>query len=216
MALKDEHGWLLKDNDLFMDAVLDGKDPEEIACMFNRSVKEVGRHFHQVFYPSKPYHPWGRRKSRTGMKLTQLELKIIHKHNEAGIPVAHTARMLARKPIEINPDYYGRITFRQMKCLAPVADQLLAHHYLYYVSKSPIISDQAYDEAKEEEIEYGGGGPLLRAIAETDKQVCNYPPHIRSLANYMHYKFMEVTGEWNDRVLPYSWGVEKREGKYVK
>lgn len=201
--------WTPKETDLFMDAVLDGKTPEEIAEEFRRTVPEIGAQFNAAFYPPIPYHPYGRRKARTGMKMTAIELKIIKKHHDNGIPVAHTARMLQRKPGEIAPDYYGKITFNQMRCLAPVSDQLVAHHYLHHISKTPIISDQAYDEMKEEEIEFGGGGPFLKEIAKARTVAC-YPPHIRSLAFYMLYKFMEVTGEWNDQVLPYSWSQENK------
>lgn len=196
-----------------MDLVLDGFAPPAIAAEMGYSEEFIKAQFRPTFYPSKPYIPWGRRKVRTGRKMTKLELDIIKRHHEMGYPTAHTAKMLQRKPGEICPDYYGKITFNQMKCLAPVSDQLLAHHYLYHVSKTPIITDQAYEDAKAEEIEFGGGGPFLHAISETQKRVGDYPPHIRSLAYYMLYKFMEVTGEWNDRVLPYSWGLERKKNE---
>lgn len=206
-------GWKSKETDEFIDLALEGKGPEELSRYFGVSPEEVGAHFMRTFYPSKPYIPWGRRRSRTGQKMTALELKIIRRHHDKGIPTAHTARILQRKPNEICPDYYGKITFNQMKCLAPVSDQLLAHHYLYHVNKHPIITDQAYDTEKEEELEFGGGGPLLKAIAATKKDVADYPPHIRSLAYYMLYKFMQVTGEWNDRIVPYGWTKEERHWK---
>jgi hypothetical protein len=201
--------WTLQERDAFMDLVLDGQTSGAIAEELGRDEAFIKAQFRPTFYPAKPYVPWGRRKTRVGMKTTQLELQIIKKHHELGYPVAHTAKMLARTPKEICPDFYGKITFNQMRCLAPVSDMVLAHHYLFHVSKSPIITDQAYDEAKEEEIELGGGGPMLRALADA-KTAVDYPPHIRSLAFYMLYKFMEVTGEWNTGVLPYSWGLETK------
>lgn len=202
--------WTLKERDAFMEMVLDGFPASVIAADLGRTEEFIKGRFKPTFYPRQPYVAFGRRKSRVGMKMTQLELQIAHKHHEMGYPVAHTARMLARRPSEICPDYYGRITFNQMKCLAPVSDMILAHHYLYHANKSPIITDQAYDEAKAEEIEFGGGGPMLHALAKTSGKVTDYPPHIRSLAYYMLHKFMEATGQWNDRVLPYSWGLETK------
>jgi hypothetical protein len=199
------NSWTPALTDKFMDLVLDGMTPEDISEELLIDVEKVRTHFKPTFYPDKPYLPHGRRISRSGKKMTELELKIIRKHAESGIPTAHTARMLARKPGEIAPDYYGKITFNQMRCLAPVSDQLLAHHYLFHVAKTPIVSDQGYDESKEEEIEFGGGGPFLHTISGTAKRAVDYPPHIRSLAYYMLYKFMEVTGEWNENSLPYKW-----------
>jgi hypothetical protein len=203
--------WTLSERDAFMDLVLDGQTSGAIAKELGRDEAFLKAQFRPTFYPQKPYVACSRRKSRVGMKMTQLELEIVKKHNEMGYPVTHTAKMLARTPGEICPDYYGKITFSQMQCLAPVSDMVLAHHYLYHVSKTPIITDQAYDDAKAEEIEFGGGGPLLHALAKTSGKVTDYPPHIRSLAFYLLYKFMEATGEWNDRVLPYSWGLERNE-----
>jgi len=91
-----------------------------------------------------------------------------------------------------------------MKEVAPTCDILLAHRYLYWCAKSPIISDKAYDDAKAEEIEYGGAGDLLKHPAF--KKVCDYPDHIRSLALYMLFKFQLTEGkrDWNQ--LPHSWG----------
>lgn len=210
---KVTHKWTLKERDGFIEMVLDGWTPARIAEALGREEEFIKTRFKPTFYPNKPYVPYGRRKARTGMKMTKLELEVIEKALKIGYPVAHIARLLARKPNEICPDYYGKITFNQMRCLAPISDQLLAHHYLYHVAKQPIITDQAYDTEKAEEIEFGGGGPFLHAIAKTEKRVGDYPPHIRSLAYYMLYKFMEVTGEWNDRVLPYSWGVERKKNE---
>jgi hypothetical protein len=210
---KVKNKWTWKERDQFMDLVLDGRTSGAIAEELGRDEAFIKAQFRPTFYPAEPYIAYGRRKSRVGMKMTQLELQIVQKHHEMGYPTAHTAKMLARTPNEICPDYYGKITFNQMRCLAPVSDQVLAHHYLYHANKTPIITDQAYDDAKAEEIEFGGGGPLLHALAKTNGKVTDYPPHIRSLAFYMLYKFMEVTGEWNDRVLPYSWGLERKQNE---
>jgi hypothetical protein len=197
--------WTGPETDKFMDLVLEGNDPNGLALFFGVSPEKVKAQYRRAFYPDKPYMPSGQRKSRVGIKLTELERKLIHKHLSQGMPTAHIAKMLARKPNEICPDYNGKITFEQMKTISPVTDQLLVHHYLYHISKNPIITDQAYDDAKAEEIEFGGGGGWLKLIAGSKKQVCDYPAHIRSLAYYMLYKFMEATGEWNDGKLPYDW-----------
>jgi hypothetical protein len=210
---KVRHKWTLKERDQFMDLVLDGWTSGAIAEELGRDEAFIKAQFRPTFYPNQPYIPYGRRKTRVGMKMTQLELQIIQKHNEIGYPVAHTAKMLARTPNEICPDYHGKVTFNQMRCLAPISDQVLAHHYLYHICKTPIVTDQAYDDAKQEEIEFGGGGPMLHALAEAGRAVGDYPPHIRSLAFYMLYKFMQVTGEWNERVIPYGWTKEEKHWK---
>jgi len=203
--------WTKQKTDLFMDLVLEGYPPTRISEQLKVPVPEVKAHYKRAFFPKEPYAPASIRKSRAGKQLTKLEKEIIRLHHEIGIPVAFTARILARNPGDIVPDYDGKITFDVMKNFSPATDQLIAHHYLYHVSKTPVISDQAYDDAKAEEIEFGGGGGWLKILSESRREAVSYPPHIRSLAFYMLYKKMEAEGKWNWRILPHHWGTEKRD-----
>ncbi len=197
--------WTGKDLDQFMDMVLDGKSPKALAEHYGWTVEEVGEQFREAFYPSEPYRPWGRRKDRSGLPMTSVEQQIIAKHQASGIPAAHTARMLQRRPDEINNDYWGVIKFNQLKCLAPVQDQLLAHHYLFHISKHPIIKNSEYDAARKSQ--------KISELKKIRRGVEDYPHHIRALANYMLFKFMEATGEWNSRWLPYSWRHDVPDNK---
>lgn len=203
--------WTSENRDLFIDLVLSGAKPEALANRFKLRVFDVKDLFQRAFYSNDDYIPY-RRIPRTGKPLTELETNLITKCYKKGIPVSTIAKLLARKPEEIPPAKAPPITdkaFAMMKAVAPVTDQLLAYHYLYHVSKNPIISDKTYNDAKAEEIEFGGGGWWLHLISKSRKRVVDYPPHIRSLAYYMLYKFMEGAGKWDETKLPYSWGAEK-------
>jgi hypothetical protein len=90
----------------------------------------------------------------------------------------------------------------------PPLDLLVAHHYLFYVARRPIISWPNFQEAKKQEPEYGS---WYKTLPSRERAVCDYPPHIRSLAYYMLYKFMEETGEWHQESLPYGWTAEPKE-----
>lgn len=200
--------WSDRDTDRFMDMVLSGNDAYDIARAVGKSPSEVRSHFQEAFYPID-YEPSMPRIWRGGKKMTELEKRLIRKHLKRKTPVKIIARILQRKPDEILPDLKGEAKSHSMRTVAKDADVLAAHHYLFHQSKRPIISDQAYDSLKAAELEFGNGAELLKMISEA-KGVVDYPPHIRSLANYMLYKFMEETGEWNNDKLPYSWSKEKK------
>lgn len=201
-----------KELDRYLDLVLLGKTPEQVAAKLGWSVGKVKAFFRPAFYPDAPgtrapYLVTGKRINRSGRKMTQIELKIVDHHAKAGVPPAHTATILQRKPSEICPDYHGRIKFHHLRCLAPVTDLLLANHYLWHVDGRQIIEDKEYDAALAEE-----GEPFedaVKKIRADGGRLGDYPPHIRSLAYYLLYKFMEVTGEWNEKIIPYGWTKEK-------
>lgn len=208
-------GKLLKtgrERDRYIDLVLLGKTPSQIAATLGWSVGKAQAFFRAAFYPDAlpgraPYAPTGDRINRSGRKMTQLELNIIAHHAKAGVPPAHTAVILQREPAEICPDYHGRIKFHHIRCLAPVSDLLLAHHYLHHVNGTTIIEHKEYDAAKAEE-----GEPFEEAVKKIRAdggRVLDYPAHIRSLAYYLLYKFMEATGEWNEKSIPYGWTKER-------
>lgn len=89
----------------------------------------------------------------------------------------------------------------------PRLDLLVAHHYLFFIARRPIISWPEFQETKYGEPEYKS---WLKSLPPGDRKVTDYPPHIRSLAYYMLYKFMEETGEWHQESLPYGWTAEQK------
>lgn len=184
--------------------------PKEFSIKFECSLPEVKKVIQSALSDAAFIHAYlpYRRVSRQGMRFTENENRLIQRHQEKGISTEDTARMLMRKPNEVLPDYKGQISIERMKQVAPRVDVLLACRYLYWCTKKKVISDQAYDEAKAEEIEFGGGSDMLTRSASN--KVVDYPPHIRSLAFYMLYKEMVRTGKWEPDVLPAGWAEGRK------
>ena len=79
------------------------------------------------------------------------------------------------------------------KHLAPTLDLLVALRYVFYNYKIQIISDKSWDDMKFEEIEYGGGGPILKEY-ENPRLI---KPWIKSLGLYLCDKFKaEGKAKW--------------------
>ncbi len=94
-----------------------------------------------------------------------------------------------------------------IKDIAPMLDILQALRYNYYCAKRAVVPNRVYDEAKEEEMEYGGGSPILSQPA-SDRPT-DYPSHIRCLAFYMHYKYeMKQPVPWQNG-LPFDFFPHK-------
>ena len=192
------------ERDRYMDLVLLGKTPSQIAETLGWSLARVREGFRAAFYPDEPYRPTGKRMNREGKPMTQLELKIAECHAKAGVPAAHTARMLARAPEEVDPNY-----FDAFPGAPPEEDLLYAHKFLYHCSSKQIISDDEYDRRVQRLLD-GKVGKVVSFLHDP-KKVELYPAHVRALAYYMLYKFMEATGEWDDDALPYAWGKERKK-----
>ncbi len=95
-----------------------------------------------------------------------------------------------------------------LKDLISDVDILLAHRYLYWCAKRPIISDRAYDVLKRELMEYGGGYKKLTRPASD--RATGYRAHIRSLAFYLLYKFeIKQPKPWTTRHLPPDFFLKK-------
>lgn len=196
--------WTPEETDKLLNRALPGKSLTELARLHNRNPKSIRRHWDEILYNERgkgasDYKPV-RRIWRGGMRITPMEQKIIDRHLRDGVPLEITARILQRKPKEIRPDYEGEYKLKRLKDVALTADIVQALRYLYHCSGISVVSDQAYDDAKAEEIEYGGAGDIL--LQPASKRVVDYPAHIRSLAYYMHFKFMEKTGQWKTDQLP--------------
>lgn len=182
--------WSGKDNDRFLDLVLAGHLPQRICDELGCTKIEAKNHFEEAFY-NPDYKPSMPRIWRGGTKKTELETRLISNFSKRRYPVEVIAKILQRKPDEISKDEEGRKKIIRLQEIAPISDVLMAHHYLYHCS-TPVISDQAYDTAKKEELEFGGAADVIRWLDRSPKQVTDYPPHIRSLAHYIQFKNMDA------------------------
>jgi hypothetical protein len=180
--------WKKKETDKMLDLYLAGGHPKEIAYKLQRNPKAIKRRLEQFTYNerdrTRKYEP-RRRISRKGMRWTENEKLIKQECLVRGVPVSDIARVLQRNANEVMPDYKGEIQVNSFMDIAPRNDLLLAHRYLYWVAKKPIISNQAYDAAKKEELEFGACSELLKPASG---HAVDYPAHIRYLAFYMLYR----------------------------
>jgi len=202
MASKTKE-WTGKDTDRFLDMVLAGRTVTQVAYYFSREPEEIKAIYREIFYVTD-YEPSSPRIARSGKPMLALETKLIAKWKSLKKPMAALARILQRDLDELGHDLKGEVQIGRMREVAPGTDLLLAHHYLIHQSKIRLVSDQAFESMKKEEIEFGGGADLLRMF-ETFTKVGDYPEHIRALAMYLLYKHMEMTGKWQDSKIPYSW-----------
>lgn len=215
---RQEMPWKKKERDKALDLFFRGTHPSRIAIKLGRNPKAVERLIQEYRYNERDkalrYEP-RRRVSRKGQRMTKNEWMFVKSHGKRNIPREVTARLLARAPGEILVnelvDYRQnkevtkietQIKFNFLKAAAPTLDQLLAHKYLYWVAKCPVIPDKEYDSAKAEEIEFGCGAESLES-ASGFRKALDYPAHIRSLAFYLQYKFQEATGKWKPYQMPY-------------
>lgn len=203
---KADSNWSDEEWNAVLEMFIQGAMPQRVAHAFNRSEDSIRRRILRLVKNedglAERYVPL-RRTSRKGTRLTNTDDWIIKKGEEAGVPASLTAKILMRDPNEIRLDIRGALKVNLMKQAAPTTDVLWALRFLYHCSKVSIVSDQAYDTALAEEIEYGGGSAILGVKAS--KVVSDYPPHIRSLAFYLHFKHMEEKGEWKADKLPMGW-----------
>lgn len=188
--------WAPEEDDAFLDRFLSGLTPERLAVRLNRTPKAIKRHWEEFKYDERNtatnYRAY-KRSSRQGRRITPIEQELIDAHRERGVLPEVTACLLQRKTNEFVTDFKSIIKNNRLKDVAGSADLLLAHRYLYWCAKQPIISDEAYDQLKSEELEFGGAESVLLQPA-SDKPI-HYPAHIRHLAFYMQFKDWENKGE---------------------
>jgi hypothetical protein len=183
--------WKKSETDKMLDLYFEGAHPKRIAQQLARNPKAVRRRLEQFSYNERDravcYDPF-RRVSRKKKKMTQNELTMWDAHRERKVPVAITAKVLCRDVTELDgSSIVGTMKSDEMRGVAPRMDLIWAHRYIHFVWKTPIITDKAYDDLVEEEIEYGGG---LKAFA-TIKLHQGWPDYIKSLALYLHEKYKE-------------------------
>jgi hypothetical protein len=98
------------------------------------------------------------------------------------VAVDQIAKLLQRDVKEISggaSDEVGKA--RTFEEVAPRLDLIWAHRYIYFVYKTSLISDEAYDDMVKEEIEFGGGEKAFVTI----KLRQGWPDCIKSLALYL-------------------------------
>ncbi len=181
--------WMKSHTDKMLDMYFAGAHPQRIAAALGRNPKAVKRRLEKFAYNecdrAVKYEPF-RRLSRRGMRLTENEKRMIQTFRTKGFPMSALATVLCRELKEIHSDLSGQVSRERFKEVAPRIDLLLAHRYLYWVAKNPVVTDSFYDEMKKEEMEFGGGADVL-SLPASDR-VVDYPAHIRSLALYVEYK----------------------------
>lgn len=179
--------WRKSETDRMLDAYLGGMTPTNIAQSLGRNPKAVKRRLEQFTCNERDfvirYEP-RQRVSRKGKRFTQNETLILEAHTARNIGRADTARLLARPVDELLGQVKQQVVAAkgQAKAVgATTLDLIWAHRYIYFVWKSPVLTDAAYDALVQEEIEFGGGGKAFLDI----KGQAGVPQHIRALAMYL-------------------------------
>lgn len=208
--------WTQSDTDKMLDLFFSGMSTVEVAERLRASVQNVRMRLKPFLFNiddrAKNYQS-NFRVSRKSKSLSFTEKKVIETYQQNNIPLKYLVKLLQRPLSEIDPDDIGKAKAKVMKDVATGTDLVLAHRYLYHCTHTSIISDQAYDDLKAEEMEYGGGHGLLSQKA-SDLAI-DYPPHIRSLAYYLQFK------KWLDdkcpkdmeKQLPYALMMEYKSKK---
>jgi hypothetical protein len=210
--------WMKSETDRMLDLYFNGSDPDRIAYLLKRNPKAVKRRLEQFTYNEDKRaerYDMFERDSRRGKRLTENEKILIKAHVERKVPMEATAALLCRKVEEIRGESIApslnkvedskgkaKLEHNWLKTVAPSLDMLIAHHYLYWQAKQPIISNKEYDDLCEEEIEYGCGRLAVEAIRGF-REVLHYPPYIRYLAFYMQFRYQVASGKWKLPTLPY-------------
>ncbi len=177
--------WKKSETDRMLDLYFNGGTPVHIAQQLGRNPKAIKRRIEQFRCNERDwatrYEP-RQRISRRGKRITENETIILQAHSERKVPIADTARLLARSVQELTLEgKVGVAEVKKLTCLAPTLDLIWAYRYIHFVYKEQVISDVAYDQLVQEEIEYGGGAPAFAKI----KNHQGWPEHIKSLALYL-------------------------------
>lgn len=184
--------WKRREVDELLDLYFSGTDPGRIAVTLKRNRKAIIRKLQEYIYNERnraqDYKP-RLRQSRKGKRLTQNEMQVIAECRKKGVAWEQIALVIQRDVDEIcmGEADTAKAESRQLRQVAPGVDLLLAYRFLYYVKHAKAIPDKAYDDLKQEEVEYGCGGKTLREFAGM-KRAEDYPPHIRALARYLIFK----------------------------
>jgi len=190
--------WKKSERDAVLDAYFaggNGSHPDTIARKIGRNPKAVRRLLEQFSYNERDrvlcYEPF-RRRSRKGHHLTQNERVMMQAHQERGVPVDQTAKLLCRDTAELSSKEMDQA--KHARAVAPTIDLFWAHRYIYFAYKAPIISDATYDAMVEEEIEFGGGERAWEAV----RSYKGWPDYVKSLAHYLRDKMIFERNKLNE------------------
>lgn len=192
--------WTSSENDRMIELYLCGSPPDRIASAMERNPKAIKRRLEQFAYNERDlterYQPV-RRTPRKGKRLTETERLLIKGWKERKVTPKAQARFLQRDVRELGLDREDLTALNDMRKVGAGVDLLMAYRYLYYVKGHSIVSDQAYDELEKEEIEFGAYGYKMLKKPGSDRAE-DYPPHIRSLALYLVFKYSKKDEQRND------------------
>lgn len=184
--------WPPEEDDLLLDRYFGGMSPPRIAAKHNRTPKSINRRIEQIrnneYGLAEKYQP-KKRLSRKGMRMTQSELLFLNYFKKKGLSLKLLAKILQRPVREFGVDREEREKVIDMKKVGVDVDLCMAYRCLYYCHNISIISDTAYDELEKETIEFAAHGGLLRKPGSDRLE--DYPPHIRSLAMYLAFKYAQ-------------------------
>lgn len=179
-----EEPWKKSQTDKMLEMYLAGAHPDRIAQELGRTPKAVKRRLEQFTYNERErcerYEPI-RRTSRIQKKLTQNELLLIKEHRERKVPLELTLKILQRRKEDLIPQ--RAVDNLVLATIAPTQlEMLLACRYVFEVYNHRVVSDEMYDEMKEEQIKFGGG------LKELDQPCAKYPEEIKDLALFYYHK----------------------------
>ena len=175
--------WMKREVDRLLDWYLEGADLGRIAARLSRNRKAVVRKLQEYIYNERDrvinYDPRCRQ-SRRGRRITPNEKQIIAECRKKGVEWKHIARVLMREVKEISLETdVQKAKARTLTCVAPSLDFVLACRYAFHIYKEALISDETYDDLKQEEIEYGGAAGAFAG----DPHDC--PTRIKTLTIYL-------------------------------
>lgn len=177
--------WMKSDTDRMLDFYLDDLRVAEIAVRMKRNSRDVENRIEKFILNTDDrvsrYEPF-QRISRRRKPFSANETALVCSHAIRKIPLQLTTRVLQRALEEISsPQTMKTPLVSDQKQIAPTMDLIWAHRYIFFVYKTPIISDKDYDDLVKEEIEFGGGGRTFEKIKSRE----GWPSHIKSLALYL-------------------------------
>lgn len=195
--------WKKSEVDRVLDHWLSDHTVKDIAIEEDRHPSEVHEKLKAFLMnldgKAERYEPRSR-KMRRGLALTDNERIVIRSHKKLGVPTQGTARLLCRPVGEVDPDgaEHERQHLVRLRQLAVGVNLIQAYQYAFHCHKVRLVSDQAYDDQKQEEIEYGGGSEVL--LEPASKRVVDYPHFIRYLGMYLMFR---KGGPFAGKAFPY-------------
>lgn len=205
----EEDPWSNAQRDELLHLYLSGLSTNEMSRRLQRTKQAVSSQLWKLAtnYRNLHYKPSDKRKSRSGKSFSSRELHIMELARKAKAKPAYVAKILKRSIPEIKTEVKKVkaaakkrkgfldlekktvLEVRDFRDYSIHEDMVLANRYLYYVEKTPVLSDQSYD-ALEKEVREFCKCPLDSDVFKpgSDKRE-DYPDHIRALGLYLIFKY---------------------------